>query len=392
MPRVLTPALQEQVVTSGQIEAVVDVFDVQHGDMLLSSDPANVDEPRMKIVGGSLVTDEARAVQGTGTAKLLVDPETAESVLPLVQGSGLSPTAPARIHVKFRAAGDDRLTDYGVYEVDIARVTHSGEGVVMDVEVSDNSRRVERARIWRPITIALKTPHSDALHTLLDDVLPEATISIEENKGRTGKMSLDVQADRLSVVRELVTAISMRFDWNADGKGNVDIFSDFDIEDEPTWDFTENGTAKLISAERLLTDERTYNGVIAMGESTGSDKPPVRAEWWDTNPRSPTYFDPLNPDESSYGPVPFFYVSEFITNKLQALLAAKARLPKVLGLVEIISVTCVPHPGIVPGDTLLINDTNSGIEGIFVTESVQLPLTGAEGRMTIQCRDRRIVE
>jgi len=392
MPRVLTPALQTSVVESGQIVPVISVYDVQHGEMLLSSDPANVDEPRMKIVGGSIVTDEARAIQGTGTASLVVDRETAESLVPLVQGAPLSPTAPARVQVQFRAAGDDQLMNYGVYEIDIARINHSSAGVTLEVEVSDNSRRVERARIWRPIVIPLKTPHSDALHTLLDDVLPEAVIEIEDNKGRTGKMSLEVQADRLSVVRELVTAISMRFDWNADGRGNVDIFSDFDIEDDPTWDLTPSGTAKLLKVERVLTDERTYNGVIAMGESTGSDKPPVRAEWWDRNPNSPTYFDPANPDDSEYGPVPFFYVSEFITSSKQALNAAKARLPKVLGLVEVVQVQCVPHPGIVPGDTLLIDDATSGISGVFVAESVQLPLTGSSGSMTVSCRDRRIVE
>lgn len=394
MPRRMTPGLQAAVTETGRIISKVTIRDSRDGDLLLTTAPENPSENAMKVVSGSITTDELRAVQGTGQAQLLVDEETADAVIPLTVGAAFSPTAPARIHVQFHAPGDDDLMDYGVYEIEIVDINYTQTGVVLDAEISDNSRRVERARFWRPVKIPAKTLYDTAFHTLLDDILGDSEVEIAPTKARTGLLEFDTQADRLAAVREMATAIGFRFDWNVHGRGNVRISEDIDTLDdvEPVWTFIEDGNAKLLTIKRLLTDERTYNGVIAMGETTGSDKPPVRAEWWDRNPHSPTYFDPIRPEESQYGPVPFFYVSEFITNKLQALLAARARLPKVLGLVEILTITAIPHPGIVPGDPIQVVDEKTGISGLFIVENVTMPLTGATGRMSITCRDRRLVE
>lgn len=389
MARTLTTALAATVVDDGRFVTQIDVHDVQHGQQLLSTDPVNDGEPRIKMVSGSISTDETRTVVGTGTAQLLVDQETADAVLPLLQG-GLSPTAPARVHVRFRAPGNSEAMDYGVYEVDNVSTVESSQGVVMTVDVSDNSRRVSRARFWRPVLIGAKTPYATAFHTLLDDVLPESIIQIGPTTAKTGGLGFFEQDDRLSAVTEMATAIGFRFEWNAQGRGNLDILPDADADDEPIWTFVDGGNARVVSATRGLTDERSYNGVIAMGEAAGSDKPPVRAEYWDTNPSSPTYFDPNNPDASAYGPVPFFYVSQFITTYRQALDAARARLPKVLGLVEVLTLNVLPHPGIVPGDPILVERPRLGVSSVFVVQSVTLPLSGSDGLMTVTCRDRRV--
>jgi hypothetical protein len=378
------------VIESGQIVPVIEIYDARHGELLLSSDPSNAGDARMKIVDGSVTTDTTRAVVGTADARIVVDEETAGAVVPLVQDAGLSPTAPARVHVKFKAPGSSQHSDYGVYELDTLSIDETEAGILLNAEVSDNSRRVERARFFRPRTIANRTPYADAFLNLLESVLPESEITIAQTKAKTGVLSFDIQDDRLAAVNSMATAIGYRIDWNHEGRGNTDISPDTDSDSEPMWEFIDGGNARITAATRVLTDERSYNGVIAMGEAAGSDTPPVRAEWWDTNPESPTYFDPTQPQESTYGPVPFFYVSEFITTKTQALNAAKSRLPKVLGLVEELTIKAVRHPGIVPGDPIFVSRPSIGVNGIYIVQSVNLPLLGSGGRMTIVCRERRV--
>jgi hypothetical protein len=391
MPRVLTPGLQTSVVESGQLESVIEVLDVKNGELLLTTDPANPDTARMKVVGGSITTDEMRSVVGTGTAELLMDEETAEAVLPLVQGAGLSPTAPAQVHVMYRVKGEEAVCRYGVYEVERVVPTESSDGITMTAEVSDNSRRVQRARFHRPTVVAqVGTPYATAFHTLLDKVLPQATIDVAPTTAKTGHLGFHSQEDRLEAVNKLATAVGFRIDWNANGRGDVDIVPDADLDQPVTWSFEVPETARVVSSTRELTDERSYNGVIVFGENPNSGKPTVRGEVWDLDPSSPTYFDPADPEASAYGPVPFFFVSEFITTAKQALEAARARLPKVIGLVEILTLSALPHPGIVPGDLILVNRPRIGVSGVFVVESVVMPLLGSGGRMTVKCRERRV--
>lgn len=389
MARVLTPALTDRVVESGQIVTVVDVFDAESGDLLLTSDPDNVRDPRIKIVSGSVTTDEVREIVGTAEATILVDAEVALAILPLLELSGFSPVAPVRVQVGFRAPGDDEVMPYGAYEIDVADVSETQEGVVVSTILSDNSRRVRRARFWRPETVGKNTPYPTAFRTLLDPVLPEVNIEIGSTNARTGKLTFQTQDDRLAEVTKMATAIGFRFDWNADGIGNVEIVDDTDLSDDPVWEFMDGGNARVTRVKRGLTDENTFNGVIAMGEATGSDRPPVRGEAWDRDASSPTFFDPNDPESSFYGPVPFFFVSEFITTKLQAVIAARARLPKVIGLRETLEIEALPHPGITPSDPILVNRPQIGVEKIFIVEAVELPLSA--GRMRIRCRDRRVI-
>lgn len=390
MPRVISSDLLDSTVESGRIVVEIEVRAVNGGQLLLSTDPLNSGEARMKVVSGSVTTDETRETVGTAMADLLVDEETAAAVLPLVEGAALSPTAPATVQVRFRAPGGTVRSDYGQYSVDNLEVTESKEGVTLSAEVSDNSRTVSRARFWRPVLIGARTPYATAFHTLLDDILPRAEIQVGHTTARTGGLGWLEQDDRLAAVNEMATAIGFRFDWNADGKGNVDIVSDVDISDDPVWTFIDGGNARIISADRMLTDERSYNGVVAMGEASGSDRPPIREEVWDTDPSSPTYFDPNNPAASVYGPVPFFYVSQLITTSRQARDAARARLPKVLGLVEVLKFRCLPHPGIVPGDPIRVERPRIGVSGTFIVSAVDLPWTGKGGAMTVVCRERRV--
>jgi hypothetical protein len=226
-------------------------------------------------------------------------------------------------------------------------------------------------------------------------VIPESQIEITPTTHTTPLLSWDIEDDRLSGLREMQTSNGyiMRFD----GPGNAQIHPDTDPTDDPIWSFSQgaetvietiSGMARALKTSRKLSDRETYNGVIALGEPTGDTKPRIRAEAWDTNPDSLTYFDPTKPDESKYGPVPFFYSSTFITTSAQGLSAAKAMLPKKAGVVERIEVTTLLNARVRCGDGALINRERIGASGSFVVEAVTKPIMA--GSMVMRMRERRL--
>lgn len=391
MPRVISDAVRALATESGELQCHVDILDANGTERILSTKNSPGRPATLKVVGGEITTDSARSIPGQGSIDLLVTADNADDLIPRVARHPLSPVAGTFVQISYSAPGDpeELHTPYGRYEIANLKLERGDGGIKMSADLYDGARRIERARFVAPRNIGKGTPYAAAFENLISHVLPQVELHVTPTVRKTGSLSWDIQDDRLAAVLELCAAIGYRLSF--DGTGNVVIAPDPDEMDDPIWTFVDGGDCTITRAARTLSDEKAYNGVIAMGESTGSDKPPVRGEAWDTNPNSPTYFDPANPDASTYGPVPFFYVSEMITTTKQAVDAARARLPKVMGLTERLRIEAVPNPGVQDGDPLQAEQPEIGAAGTFVAEVVTMPLRASQGRMVIDCRERRIL-
>lgn len=387
MPRSVTDHMISDI-ARGYIRARVEIVEAGTGATVLSTSPSS-SAPRMLVVGGRLINDESRNYPGSGTLDVLLDDATADDVIPITGGDPFAPVAPMFVQVSFYAKDDPMMVHaYGRYEVSRVELTESSDGAMMQVEMFDNSRKVDMARFWRAEQFG-GGDYQLLLLQLLTPVLPLETLFFEEYPNPLGFHSWDAQDSRLTAMNEIVTSIGFQVDWNYNGRGDIHVLSNPGTAVEPHWRFVEGVDLKIVGGSRELSDEKAYNGVIASGETVSNGTPPVMAEAWDINPTSPTYFDPLLPAASKYGPKPFFYVSQFIATPQQAQDAANARLPSVLGMTEVITFETLPHPGIIPGDVVEIQRSKTGIFGLYIVNAVDLPIT-TNSMMTVTCRERRL--
>lgn len=394
MARYVSPELRRVINESGKIVAEVDVKTAD-GDLILSST-----EPlrNIKVTGGSITTDGSRDVPGSGTVEITVDETTRDQVMPYGPRSPLSPIANSVVYVRYRAGDDDptdqaALTPYGAYEIADTNAVEDADGVKLTLDIYDNARKVQRARFFRPRVITAGSDYDAAFLNLLVSVLPRSEITVVPTGQKVGLLSWDAEDDRLAAIGAMMLMVAYRADWNDHGIGDVLIGPMTSVEASPVWTFEHGGSTRVTTATRRLSDEAAFNGIIVSGEPTGAGKPPVKAEWWDTDPTSPTYFDPTKPEASDYGPHPDFHTSIFAHTTAQALNIAKSLLPSRLGLVEQVNISTIPHPGITPEDPIEAERPKVGITGTYIAESVTIPLVpGSGGQMSITCRERRLVE
>lgn len=381
---------------SGRLPVHVDILDWDTEDLLLTSRRINGAKPSVTIIGGSITTDQSRDIPGTGTLQVLLDPETIDAALPLTSTSPLSPVAGALVQVYF--GHEDEWTPYGRYEVVSVNPEEQGEGVAMSVELADVSRRLDRVKFFRPRTIARGTNYVDVFKDLIWQVVPKANLTIYPYTRPAALHTYNVGDDRLTAIYEFVDAVASYINFNYQGTGEILIQPWPTDNQDPVFYFSESDDKPgvkdgvLVKVSRVLTDENAYNGVICSGEAAGSDKPPVRGEWWDYNTSSPTYFDPDKPLESSYGAVPYFMTSPVIRSTTQAVEAARAKLPQVAGMTERLQLECVRHPGVEPGDAIYVERPRIGAKGVYIVEATSMPFLAADGLMSITCRERRVFQ
>lgn len=149
--------------------------------------------------------------------------------------------------------------------------------------------------------------------------------------------------------------------------------------DPPVWDFVEGkrGTALLSGLTRRTITEGATNGVVATGEST-DNATPVRGEWWDTNPASPTYLQ-------TFGPRPRRYSSPLLKTNAQAVKAARTVGLNNLGLVDAIMFPALVIPGLEPWDVVYVERPEQNVADTHVLDQVTFQLRSA-GSMNTQTR------
>lgn len=254
---------------------------------------------------------------------------------------------------------------------------------VITVNGSDRSIRIQRARWTDPYAIAAGTTLAAALNGLLADRWPAVTsvIAVPDTVVLGSKVTLDAGADSdpWSDAREI--AESFGYDLHFDATGNAAVRSIPDPMSSPVVAAYAYGEQSVVIDDtKRTTFERTYSGVIVSGE--GSDvEVPVRAEAWDEDPQSPTYF------EGPFGKVPYFVTSNLITTEAQAAAVAIARLPLVKGRVESISWTQIVNPAHDALDVVEV-EWEDGTTSRVILDVVTVPLSTG-GTMGAQAREMR---
>jgi hypothetical protein len=144
---------------------------------------------------------------------------------------------------------------------------------------------------------------------------------------------------------------------------------------------TEDTPNLILSLDKSLNDEDSFNHVVVFGESTSNEEP-VKGEAIDDDPISPTYI------YGPYGDIPTFFRSEYVTTKAQAIELAQAYLRQKQGIEETIQLNSVVHPALEIGDIIHVQRDRSSINSDYIIDSFTMPLEASQA-INIGVRSRR---
>jgi len=154
-----------------------------------------------------------------------------------------------------------------------------------------------------------------------------------------------LEEDRLKFLQDLTSSYGkvMFFDY----AGRLQIRDAPDPAKASVYTVNHGAYGVLISMARSRSRNGVYNGVVATGEAAG-ELPPVRGVALDLEPTSPTYWN------GTFGKVPKFFSSTFLSDDAQAYNAARAMLLKATGLPYTVDLGMVPNPALEAGDVVTV--------------------------------------
>lgn len=245
---------------------------------------------------------------------------------------------------------------------------------------SDRMAGIIEAELLAPVQFAAGTTLSSVVSSLVTAVYPSAVIEWDDAAMAATSLARAAEAeeDRFAFLHELVTAQGkvMFFDHRG-----VLVIRTPPNPQTPVFDIDAGRNGVLVHVARGFSRESVFNAAVVTGEGADSI-PPVLAVAYDLNPASLTYW------HGSYGKVPQFYNSSFITTTAQATNAATSMLAKSLGLPYEVSFGMVPNVALEPLDAVQIvypadlTKHPRVRREVHVIESLSIPLGDEAAPMT----------
>lgn len=313
----------------------------------------------LPVTGGSVTVDRGSAVRRTCTVELAdVDliPRTPADELSVYgatlriergvdYGDGTTETVPLGV---FRVTDVDGDPDEGP-------VTIEGQGLEW-VVAGDKFTEPYRA----------SGTAVGAVRALVQRSLPSASVISRVTDGAIGPRTWDTEADPWDGAQECAAALGAEVYADPDGVFIIAALPDL-LTAAPVWSVAAGQDGVLVSANRGMSSDGVYNAVLARGENTETNSPPVSALAVDDDPTSPTYWD------GPFGHRPMFYTSSTLTTQTAALSAAKlklaaARAPNATG-----DLSSLPNPALEPGDVIRVV-YGDGTRELHQVQSFSVPL------------------
>ncbi|MEU6768502.1 DUF5047 domain-containing protein [Streptomyces sp. NPDC046853] len=309
--------------------------------------------------GGSVTVDRSQAVRRTctvATADVSLIPRTAGDKL-AVYGARLRITRGVEY-----GDGTDELVPLGVFRLD------SVDGDVTDGPVNLQGKDLSIVVAEDKLTEPWKATGTvvGAVTALIQRSIPDADVISLIVDTPIGARTFDAEADPWAGCQEIAAAAGAEVYPNADGVFVIATLPDL-MTATPVWaiEATEGGV--YIKADRGMTSANVNNGVLAKGENTEENAPPVQYLATDDDPNSPTFWG------GPFGRRPKFISSSTLTTvnacaQAANLELAKAKAPNASG-----DITSLPNPALEPGDVVRVTHPDETKE-LHQVASFSVPL------------------
>lgn len=248
----------------------------------------------------------------------------------------------------FQSLGVEETIKHGIFRID--DISYNDDGTI-DIAGSGLEAYIIDARFTSPRTPPYGLSTVGYIKTLIQEVLPGHTVSVECSKDKIIQARAPWKVERWDAIESLAESI------------DAEVFADyrgfFVIRDIPTvasdrpavYTIKEGVGGTLIGRDLKKSRDKVYNAMVCTGQSSDPKVPPVWAMAIDNNPASPTYY------YGPFGKVPKFFSSQFLTTTAQCLASAKTMLVEALGANEQLSVKALPLTFLEPGDLINVEES-----------------------------------
>lgn len=369
-------AFDEAVRKGGVVTARLEVL--QLGSPVAEITPA--DAGGAGLIEGDVTVDTAATSRRTFRARI-ADPTGAwiptrpADMLSVVSGHEL------RVWRGWRYAdGTEELLSQGIYTIGEA-LPVDGPGLAIELSGEDRSR-VVRDNTWvKAYSVGKGRNVIQAAMDIISDRRPGTEFTGMDTTSTlhtTPYLPYAEQADPMAAVAQILGAAGLEGFFDVNGRFLIRPIPEAANAD-PVWDYDEGQTSTMLSIKGSGSRGDIFNGVVAVGENTYGISP-ARAELWDTDPNSPTYY------RGPFGRKPkFLPPNPAITTNAMALAAAAGELRRTLRLEPAYSVTVMPHPAHEGGDVAHLRRARLRVDDSHVLQRFSLPL-GAKGRSELTLR------
>ncbi|MFG3127325.1 DUF5047 domain-containing protein [Streptomyces tendae] len=311
--------------------------------------------------GGSVTVDRGQAIRRTCTVTI-ADP----AIIPRIPTDQLA-TYGARLRISrgvdYGNPDQPELVPLGVFRLD------SVDGDVNEGPVSlqgkDLSACVADDKLTEPYSATGTVV--GAVTALIQRSLPDADVISLIDDAPIGRRTFDVQADPWAGAQEIAAAAGAEVYANADGVFVIATLPDL-LEEEPVWAVEAVEGGVYIKGNRAMTSDKVHNGILASGENTSDNIPPVSWLATDDDPGSPTYWG------GPFGRRPDFYSSSTLTTLAACQQAAvlklrQAKTPNASG-----DISALPNPALEPGDVIRVTHED-GTRELHQVAAFTVPLS-----------------
>ncbi|MER7794911.1 DUF5047 domain-containing protein [Streptomyces sp. NPDC097640] len=301
---------------------------------------ANGQVETLPHVGGSVTVDRGQVTRRTCSVTVSdtgLIPRTAADKLS-VYGAQLRISCGVE-----HADGSRELVPVGLFRIDQV----SGDADEGPVTISGKSLEAVVADDKFTAPTKVSGTAVGAVTSLIQASLPAAMVVTRATDATIGPRTYDTEGDRWAAVAECAAAIGAEVYCDPDGVFIVSELPDL-LAVPPVWTVSAGEGGAYISANRGMSLDGVYNGVLARGENTEADTPPVSALVVDDDPTSPTYWD------GPFGHRPTFYSSATLTSVNACTSAATLKLRAAKAPNASADITSLPNPALEPGDVIRV--------------------------------------
>lgn len=242
----------------------------------------------------------------------------------------------------------------------------------------DRCKVVAETRFPFPRTTPAYSSALAQLRALLLEAVPWADIRVDPRVQDVTLPQVTWREDRAQAATDIVT--SMGAEVFCDPWGTFVVQPIPSPADPPVFTVTGGPGGVLVAARHSLSRDGAHNGVVARGQSTGTDQEaPTSDLIVDDDPTSPTYWG------GPFGKVVGFYDSSLLTTRDQANTVARALLLNNTGAARSLNYSTAVNAAQEPGDVVAVVDPGTGLVERHLSDQLTIPLD-AQGVMTAQTR------
>lgn len=313
----------------------------------------------LEHTGGSVTVDRSQAIRRTCSVTC-ADP----SLIPRSPSDELA-TYGARLRIARGVEygdGSSELVPLGVFRLDSVDgdvsqgpVTLQGKG--LEAIVADD-------KFTEPYTATGTVV--GAVTALIRRSLADGVVLSQITDMPIGSRAYDINSDPWAGAQEIAAAAGAEVYANPDGVFVISVLPDL-LTAHPVWAIEAVEGGVYISANRAMTSDKVFNGILASGENTADNVAAVSYLATDNDPGSPTYWG------GPFGRRPDFFSSSTLLTvdacaQAANLKLAQSKAPNASG-----DISSLPNPALEPGDVFRVTHEDGSRE-LHQAASFSVPL------------------